>query len=151
MLRILTVLPCRPRWHDDHNWPGRFDASRGDRCLVERSRTPFCDGARALLAQGLADPGDQLVMRHSGSETDALVARVGTAAKLTVDENSPRLRHYNPTWATHFKAANPAAVEPPMREREEEASGSPAGKTHPASPPPAITGILAATFPTTAQ
>jgi hypothetical protein len=36
--------------------PGKFDAQLGERLLVEASRTPFCDGARVLLAQGLAAP-----------------------------------------------------------------------------------------------
>jgi hypothetical protein len=58
----LTVSPCRPHGPDDRNWPGRFDARYGDRLLVERSRIPFCDSARALIAQGLADPGDPPVM-----------------------------------------------------------------------------------------
>jgi hypothetical protein len=38
--------PCRPYGLDDRRWPGRFDAFHGDRLLVERTRTPFCDGAR---------------------------------------------------------------------------------------------------------
>jgi hypothetical protein len=118
MLHILTVLPCRPRWHDDHNWPGRFDALHGDRCLVERSRTPFCDGARALLAQGLADPGDRLVMRHAGSETDAMVSTVGTAAKLTVAEGKdgkPRVIAWRPHPSVSLRG--------PMRESAGEAVG----------------------------
>ena len=120
----LMVLPCQPLRPDDHQWPGRFDALYGDRLLVERTRTPFCDGARALLAQGLADSGDRLVMRYAGSESDALSAKVGTAAKLTVDENGPRFKRHDPTWADRFtlrepQGANPAAVAPPVRENVE--------------------------------
>jgi hypothetical protein len=33
---------------------GGFDARLGDRLIVERSRTPFCDSARVLLAENLA-------------------------------------------------------------------------------------------------
>jgi hypothetical protein len=38
-----------------------------DRVLVERSRTPFCDGARALLAEGLAEPSNVLTTTRSTS------------------------------------------------------------------------------------
>jgi hypothetical protein len=42
--------------------------------------------ARALLAGGLADPSDTLVMRHAGSEYDALRARIGVAASAGGDD-----------------------------------------------------------------
>jgi hypothetical protein len=78
--------------------PGKFDAWLGERLIVEASR--ICDGARALLAQGLAAPGDLLIMRHVGSEHDALRAAVGVAAELTVDETSgngtPRFVRWKP-------------------------------------------------------
>jgi hypothetical protein len=111
----LMVLPCQPLRPDDHNWPGRFDAHYGDRLLVERSRTPFCDGARALLDKGLADPGDRLVMRYAGSESDALISTVGTAAKLTVsDANGPP--QFRP-----WKPFQTMAGSPPVRESVGEA------------------------------
>jgi hypothetical protein len=120
-MHILTVSPCRPHGPDDRRWPGRFDAFHGDLCLVERSRTPFCDGARALLARGLANPGDRIVMRHAGANHDALSAKVGTAAKLTVREDTsdgkPRIIPWKPM------PQRDGAVEPPMRKREGAAVG----------------------------
>jgi hypothetical protein len=119
----IVVTPCRPRGPTpqervppgDHQWPGRFDARHGDQLLVERTRTPFCDGARALLAAGLADPGDRLVMRYAGSESDALISTVGTAAKLTVpEEPKPRLIKWKPHPGV--------SLAPPMREGVEEAA-----------------------------
>jgi hypothetical protein len=41
-----------------------FDAKIDGRFVVRRSTTPFCDAARALLAEGV-DPATKLVMRHS--------------------------------------------------------------------------------------
>lgn len=122
MPHLLIVSPCRPRDGADHQWPGRFDAYLGDRLLVERSRTPFLDSARALIAHELADPADLLVMRHAGSETDALKASVGVAAKLTVDESSglPRFRRHDPTWAARFKGPQDVEGTPPMRPNVEE-------------------------------
>jgi hypothetical protein len=79
--------------------PGRFDVRLADssQFFVESSRVPFCDAARALLAGGLAAPGDLLAMRHAGSTHDALKAAVGVAARLTVDETStPRFAGWKP-------------------------------------------------------
>lgn len=67
---------------------GRFDAHLLDRVLIRGSRTPFCDAARALLAQGLAKPSDMLVMRYPVSLTGAVRAGVGVAAGLTVREET---------------------------------------------------------------
>ena len=39
-----------------------------------------------LLAQGSAQPEDTIVMRHAGSDVDALRARVGTAAGLAIED-----------------------------------------------------------------
>jgi hypothetical protein len=50
---------------------------------VKRSTTPFCDAARALLAEGIR-PNTTLVMRHAGSAADALRSSVGVASKLAV-------------------------------------------------------------------
>jgi hypothetical protein len=117
MQHILRVSPSRPRGGDDRQWPGRFDAFHDDHLLVERSRAPFCDGARALLAQGLADPGDRLVMRYAESDTDALAAKVGVAAGLTVREETkdgkPRITPWKPM------PLRSVPVAPPMRENIE--------------------------------
>ena len=72
---------------DQHN-ADVFTAHWGD-ILLATSRTPFFESARKLIELG-ADPADLLVMRHRGSNTVSLRARVGTAAKLTVIENGPR-------------------------------------------------------------
>jgi hypothetical protein len=74
-------------------------AARLDGRLLATSRTPFCDAARALIAEG-ADPSTILIMRHAGSEIDALRARLSVAARLTVEERPsggpPRFARYRP-------------------------------------------------------
>jgi hypothetical protein len=99
--------------------PGRFDArlAGSDQYLVEGSRTPFLDAARALLAAGLAAPDDMLVMRNAGSAHDALRARIGAAAKLTVNEDGPRFANHDPDRLARFRtgAAETPNSSPPMR------------------------------------
>jgi hypothetical protein len=78
----------------------RFAARLDVRLLVKSSRTPFLDAARALIALGF-HPDSTLVMRHTGSEVDALRARLGTAAGLTVEDcpggsKPPRFVRYRP-------------------------------------------------------
>jgi hypothetical protein len=80
-----------------------FTAHWGDRRLAT-SRTPFFESARKLLELG-ADPGDVLIMRHRGSDTVSLRARVGVAAKLRVKETAAGPRYVPWTdprsiWAT---------------------------------------------------
>ena len=75
-----------------------FDGKVDGRCFVERSTTPFCDGARVLLVGGV-DPATKLVMRHANSPNDALRSTVGVAAALTVaDDNGgkPIFRKWSP-------------------------------------------------------
>jgi hypothetical protein len=75
-----------------------FDGRIDGRCIVKRSTTPFCDGARVLLAEGIK-PNTILVMRHAGSASDALRSTVGVAAGLTVvDDNGgkPIFRKWSP-------------------------------------------------------
>jgi hypothetical protein len=76
---------------------GRFRGRLDGRVVVASSRTPFCDSARALIAEGV-DPAIRIVMRHAGSATDALTATVGVAAPLTVEDSdhSPRFRKWRP-------------------------------------------------------
>jgi hypothetical protein len=65
--------------------PGRFDARLADSSafLVEGTRTPLGDCARALLAGGLADPADTIALRHVGSDRVFLRSPVGVLAELT--------------------------------------------------------------------
>jgi hypothetical protein len=71
---------------------GRFSARLDDgSVLVTASRQPFVDAARRLVGLGY-DPTTVLVMRHTGSDTDALTGRIGAAAKLRVKEGKGRPR-----------------------------------------------------------
>src|SRR5262249_37183 len=64
--------------------------ARCDGRLLCRSRQPFLDGARELLASGY--PASAIVvMKHAGSELEALRSSIGTAARLTVNEDRMRL------------------------------------------------------------
>jgi hypothetical protein len=52
--------------------------------LLCRSRQPFLDGARELLAAGY--PATAIIaMKHAGSHVEALRSTVGAAARLTVE------------------------------------------------------------------
>lgn len=54
--------------------------------LDDRCASPFCDGARALLAKGV-DPATPVTLRMAGSEVDSfLPARLGYVASLRVKE-----------------------------------------------------------------
>jgi len=112
--------------------PGRFEA-RLDGEVLCTSRTPFLSAARVLLTRG-ALPDDQLAMSHAGSNTAAMRAAVGAAAKLTVDETSgngtPRFRPCDPPQmskqpppaadygpeATHLPADESAGPRRPLRQ-----------------------------------
>jgi hypothetical protein len=76
---------------------GRFVASIAGRQLCV-SRTPLCDSARVLLAEGV-DPKTSIATRRAGADFDAPISTVGRAAKLTVRENEkggPRFAHWEP-------------------------------------------------------
>lgn len=60
-----------------------FNTYLGDRLLCSSSRTPFVDAARSLITAG-HDPEATLVTRHRASKHDALWAKLGYAATLTV-------------------------------------------------------------------
>ena len=71
-MHTITIAPTRP---------GQFSAYAGDRLLVASSRTPFLDAARTLLAAGLAEPDDIVVMVYAANpSTECLRAKVGVAA-----------------------------------------------------------------------
>jgi hypothetical protein len=73
---------------------GGFSARLNGRLLVT-SRTPFLDAARCLIAEG-SDPFSIIVMRHAGSEIDALRARLGVAAGLIIEERNARAPRFVP-------------------------------------------------------
>jgi hypothetical protein len=80
-----------------------FDATVSGRLIVSRSTQPLLDGCRVLLAEGI-EPRSRIGMRHAGSETDAMVTTVGSAARLTVREGggAPMFRRYED--GAHLKA-----------------------------------------------
>jgi hypothetical protein len=71
---------------------GKFRASLEDGPeLVPASATPFLGACRKLLDLGCYDPRQRAVMRHLGTDHDALSATIGAAAGLTVAESgTPR-------------------------------------------------------------
>jgi hypothetical protein len=72
--------------------------------LVERSRTPLLDGARALLSMSSATSSHPLAMCHTGSTAIALTATtVGYAAGLEVVESGhgPIFRPHRPLQEAH--------------------------------------------------
>ena len=70
---------------DGTRHPNAFEARLAGELLCV-SETPLLDGARALLARGIAHPNDTIAIRHGGSHVDALRARVGTAAGLAISD-----------------------------------------------------------------
>jgi hypothetical protein len=77
---------------------GRFEAHLdGDDHVLCVSTTPFLTAARKLVAQGY-DLGLTLILRHAGSDTDSLRAKLGTAASLTIKETgyAPQLQPWKP-------------------------------------------------------
>jgi hypothetical protein len=106
---------------------GRFDARLPDSAqfLIEGSRMPFCDAARALLSAGLAAPSDRLIMRYVGSEHDALRASVAVAAKLTVREETADGKPRFVPWTPHPSPSPRVQGASPTRLMTEEAPGQP--------------------------
>jgi hypothetical protein len=64
-----------------------FEGTVDDQVVITGTTQPLFSAARALLAKG-ASPDDVLIMRHAGSATDALWAKIGVAARLTVKERA---------------------------------------------------------------
>lgn len=74
--------------------------------LVARTRSPFLDGARALLALG-ADPGALVVFRISGKEHDGFdPIPLARAAKMAVSERDSRSVRLA-AWRPFNKPAQP--------------------------------------------
>ena len=73
----------------------RYSAVLDGRLLVERSRDPECDAARALLAKGIAG---KLTMLDGKTGKPRTIIDIEKAAKLAVEETGtiPRFRKYRP-------------------------------------------------------
>ena len=80
---FIAVLPYMRS--DGTKHPNAFEARLAGEVLCV-SETPLLDAARALLARGIAQLDDTIIMRHGGSRVDALRARVGVAAGLAVED-----------------------------------------------------------------
>src|SRR5262249_44251250 len=101
-VRLCTIsLSCTP----DH-----YDATVNGELLVRSSRTPFTATARVLLDRGI-DSNSWLIMRHRGSEVDALRGKVGVAARLTVKEPDRGRAHF-----ARYVPFSPSPVKPPCGE-----------------------------------
>jgi len=70
-------------------------ASLDGRVLVQSSRQPLLDAARVLVGEG-HDPSVMVAMRHAGGTADALRAKLGVAARLTVAEAATRFAGWKP-------------------------------------------------------
>jgi hypothetical protein len=92
---------------------GCFAVRHAGRVIVTASPTPFCEAARILLAEGFP-VGAVLGMRHQGADDIALRAKLGAAAKLTVDEHHNRFTKWKPFGGLPDGVCR-SAVGPPMR------------------------------------
>ena len=90
------------------HWGPRFSAWYDGGMLVASSKQPFLDAARVLAARGV--PAEtRIVMRHQGSDEDALISTVGVAAGLMVREqdippSEPRFVRWKPFPLDTFRA-----------------------------------------------
>ena len=74
---------------------GLFEGRVGDETVV-RSRQPFLDGARVLLARGY-DPATPYNVRHANSSTLSFVSTtLGRAAGLSVNADRTRFQKFVP-------------------------------------------------------
>ncbi len=71
---------------------GIFDVRHDGRYLCS-SGSPFLDGCRALLAQGY-DPSAAVVMRHEGTNDDALRGILGHVAAVEIAGNGVGFRPF---------------------------------------------------------
>jgi hypothetical protein len=85
-----VVIIAHPLGH------GRFDAYLEGGFLAHATATPFLSACRRLVALGF-DPDRLAILRHVGSATDSLTAKIEVAAKLTVEDSDRiRFRHWSP-------------------------------------------------------
>jgi len=101
---------------------GHFDAHlEHHNSLLVTSRSPFLDSARHLVDAGF-DPDAVLIMRHDGADHDALRARLGTAAGLTVEESA-----HGPIFRSFRNAPQSAVAAPPSNQIESAVTDPPEG------------------------
>jgi hypothetical protein len=105
----------------------KFAVRCDDRLLIKSTRQPLLDGARVLLDQGI-DPDTTVVLRHDGSSADSLTAKLGAAARLTVEETAHR-----PAFRSYRMASRGAVDAPPVRRKRRANVGQP--KQNGAAPP----------------
>jgi hypothetical protein len=77
---------------------GKYSWFIRGKLVIESSRQPFLDAARRLLSSGVSADAF-LIMRHVRSHTDSFKAKIGEAAKLTVQEGEelgPRFARWKP-------------------------------------------------------
>lgn len=98
-----------------------FEAQCSGQLIVARTREPLLDGARALLAAGY-HPDTVIVLRHAGSDINALRARIGTAARFYVEESG-----HGPLLRSLRKAAPRAVDRPPVAQTCRAATHHPVG------------------------
>ena len=87
---------------------GQFEARCDGEVIVVRTRRPLLDGARALLDAGHT-PETVAVMRHAGSDVNALTALIGVAVAYYIEESA-----YGPVLRSLRKAARSAVDRLPV-------------------------------------
>ena len=107
---IIEVAPARNR--AGTLVPASFTVKIGTRILVQATRQPLLDTARALLRLGF-DRATRLILRHDGSNIDSISTLIGTAARLTVDEfPRPRFKALR-AWDTALPVSGNHRGQPP--------------------------------------
>jgi hypothetical protein len=83
----VTIIVSPKRTRDKRAAPNIYDARlSGEDEMLCSSSTVFLDAARCLLKSRRAMATDTLTMKHEGSETEALRAPVGIAARRSIEE-----------------------------------------------------------------
>ena len=99
-MNTLLCLIVKPEQRDP-NKPSRsyrYDARlEGEDRVLATHIAPFCAAARVLIGEG-HDPNVLLTMRHEGSETESVRAKLGIAAGLTVRDSEGRSLPQFATW-----------------------------------------------------
>jgi hypothetical protein len=83
---IELVIHLLKSKRDPSGGRGWYRVERDGVVVVERTREPLLDGARALLGRGV-DPAVEVGIRREGSRWIDLSSLVGVAARLTVKED----------------------------------------------------------------